>query len=144
MTPHVARCAEAVQHDHCRAMTADPHMDGCTVGFDRPRLHHGREGINPIYVGMLAHFVYSRRSEEHTSELQYSSISYAVFCLKKKIIRSLPTAVRTTTGRFIVAIFVMLSLTIQLPAPPVVLVRAAFPTTRVASTLHSVRPDATI
>jgi hypothetical protein len=36
-------------------MTADPHMDGCTVGFDRPRLHHSREGINPIYVGMLAH-----------------------------------------------------------------------------------------
>src|SRR5438067_8010928 len=25
-----------------------------------------------------------RRSEEHTSELQYVSISYAVFCLKKK------------------------------------------------------------
>src|SRR5260370_38539977 len=60
MTPHVARCAEAVQHDHCRAMTADPHMDGYTVGFDRPRLHHSREGINSIYVGMLAHFVYSR------------------------------------------------------------------------------------
>src|SRR2546430_3681708 len=27
-----------------------------------------------------------RRSEEHTSELQSQSISYAVFCLKKKII----------------------------------------------------------
>jgi len=26
-----------------------------TVGFDRPRLHHRREGINPICVGMLAH-----------------------------------------------------------------------------------------
>src|SRR3989442_11565980 len=26
----------------------------------------------------------SRRSEEHTSELQYLGISYAVFCLKKK------------------------------------------------------------
>src|SRR5690348_18179117 len=25
-----------------------------------------------------------QRSEEHTSELQYPSISYAVFCLKKK------------------------------------------------------------
>src|SRR3712207_7427500 len=25
------------------------------------------------------------RSEEHTSELQYANISYAVFCLKKKI-----------------------------------------------------------
>src|SRR5207253_10077662 len=27
----------------------------------------------------------ARRSEEHTSELQHVSISYAVFCLKKKI-----------------------------------------------------------
>src|SRR3712207_9298722 len=26
----------------------------------------------------------SSRSEEHTSELQYANISYAVFCLKKK------------------------------------------------------------
>src|SRR5437868_15369501 len=28
------------------------------------------------------------RSEEHTSELQYVSISYAVFCLKKKNIKN--------------------------------------------------------
>src|SRR3712207_7742173 len=28
----------------------------------------------------------SRRSEEHTSELSHANISYAVFCLKKKII----------------------------------------------------------
>src|SRR2546421_9419504 len=28
--------------------------------------------------------IVSRRSEEHTSELQSSQISYAVFCLKKK------------------------------------------------------------
>src|SRR2546427_8506674 len=28
--------------------------------------------------------VVSRRSEEHTSELHHSQISYAVFCLKKK------------------------------------------------------------
>src|SRR5258708_30621156 len=55
MTPHVARCAEAVQHDDRWTMTANPDMDGCTVGFDPPRLHHSREGINPIYVGMLAH-----------------------------------------------------------------------------------------
>src|SRR3712207_7522637 len=27
---------------------------------------------------------YKERSEEHTSELQYANISYAVFCLKKK------------------------------------------------------------
>src|SRR5437879_3326935 len=41
-------------------MAPDPHMDRCTVGFDRPRLHHSREGINPVYLGMLAHLVYSR------------------------------------------------------------------------------------
>src|SRR2546427_7106509 len=30
------------------------------------------------------HGIFSARSEEHTSELQSQSISYAVFCLKKK------------------------------------------------------------
>src|SRR3712207_7060210 len=29
--------------------------------------------------------VLATRSEEHTSELQYANISYAVFCLKKKL-----------------------------------------------------------
>src|SRR5258707_6276006 len=29
----------------------------------------------------------ARRSEEHTSELSHANISYAVFCLKKKIAR---------------------------------------------------------
>ena len=55
MPPHVARCAEAMQHNDRWTVTADPHMDGCTVGFDRPRLHRSREGINPIYVVMFAH-----------------------------------------------------------------------------------------
>src|SRR5207248_11265884 len=32
----------------------------------------------------IVHSVWITRSEEHTSELQYVSISYAVFCLKKK------------------------------------------------------------
>src|SRR5437764_10323728 len=32
----------------------------------------------------------SRRSEEHTSELQYRCISYAVFCLKKKTSSEVP------------------------------------------------------
>src|SRR2546427_5992220 len=36
---------------------------------------------NPAAFGQLVHAV---RSEEHTSELQSQSISYAVFCLKKK------------------------------------------------------------
>jgi hypothetical protein len=55
MTPHVARCAEAVQHDHCRAMTADPHMDGCTVGFDLMRLHRSREGMDTIPMSVIVH-----------------------------------------------------------------------------------------
>src|SRR5450432_1022106 len=76
MTPHVARCAEAVQHDHCLAMAADPHMDGCTVGFDRPRPHHSREGINPIYVGMLAHLAYSTTLSV-TSTLPRVALEYA-------------------------------------------------------------------
>src|SRR3546814_1414624 len=42
------------------------------------------------------HFVASRRSEEHTSELQsLMRISYAVFCLKKKTHRHMNT-LRTT------------------------------------------------
>src|SRR5438309_3684404 len=34
----------------------------------------------------------SERSEEHTSELSHSSISYAVFCSKKKKDRAMQTA----------------------------------------------------
>src|SRR3712207_8494793 len=36
--------------------------------------------VNRRYVGLDD----VARSEEHTSELQYANISYAVFCLKKK------------------------------------------------------------
>src|SRR5438034_5833108 len=36
----------------------------------------------PAVVMLAVH--HDRRSEEHTSELQSGSISYAVFCLKKK------------------------------------------------------------
>src|SRR3712207_8326731 len=32
---------------------------------------------------LLARSLFRGRSEEHTSELQYANISYAVFCLKK-------------------------------------------------------------
>src|SRR6267143_6734439 len=41
---------------------------------------------NILYVGTVNGGIWMtpNRSEEHTSELQYSSISYAVFCLKKK------------------------------------------------------------
>src|SRR2546430_5617542 len=36
-----------------------------------------------------------RRSEEHTSELSHSQISYAVFCLKKKKTTPIPTIIQT-------------------------------------------------
>src|SRR2546430_11698780 len=39
---------------------------------------HGRLGSRRVFGGL------GRRSEEHTSELQSQSNSYAVFCLKKK------------------------------------------------------------
>src|SRR2546427_3398381 len=38
---------------------------------------------------------FGKRSEEHTSELSHSQISYAVFCLKKK--KKTRTPQRTTT-----------------------------------------------
>src|SRR5205085_4905085 len=43
----------------------------------------GRTSVN-VLGNCLATVVVARRSEEHTSELQYDQISYAVFCLKKK------------------------------------------------------------
>src|SRR3546814_8167723 len=52
---------------------ADPTLDGISIG-----------SANDYYDGLNVH--YSSRSEEHTSELQsLMRISYAVFCLKKKI-----------------------------------------------------------
>src|SRR3546814_4799445 len=45
-----------------------------------------RFGPPAAVLQALAEFVITRRSEEHTSELQsLMRISYAVFCLKKKI-----------------------------------------------------------
>src|SRR5690348_18140736 len=40
--------------------------------------------VLPEFWPVLPSRIASMRSEEHTSELQYPSISYAVFCLKKK------------------------------------------------------------
>src|SRR2546429_6563136 len=48
-------------------------------GFAELFLHLG----NFAELGQSGSFV--RRSEEHTSELRHGYISYAVFCLKKKI-----------------------------------------------------------
>src|SRR3546814_1265371 len=52
-----------------------PRRDAVTAGVE-PKRHHHRRAIRHRL----------RRSEEHTSELQsLMRISYAVFCLKKKI-----------------------------------------------------------
>src|SRR5205085_3578909 len=51
-----------------------------------PSMHHVRA---PVTSGRSPHGRRAQRSEEHTSELRHSQISYAVFCLKKKKMRSL-------------------------------------------------------
>ena len=52
MAPHVARCAEAVQHDDRWTMPADAYVDRGAVSFDLTRLHTGREGVDavPMFV----------------------------------------------------------------------------------------------
>src|SRR3546814_1089530 len=60
---------------------ADGHFQGGGEGVDapRPRAHRRRNGARTVSGN-------DARSEEHTSELQsLMRISYAVFCLKKKI-----------------------------------------------------------
>src|SRR3546814_5178815 len=56
------------------------------------RLRKGRDGIDHIFARDIVLHAGSGRSEEHTSELQsLMRISYAVFCLKKKIARTIIT-----------------------------------------------------
>src|SRR3712207_7561126 len=59
------------------------------LGVSRPTLRAGIRSLAAVGVlqsrqGAGTFVVKSDRSEEHTSELQYANISYAVFCLKKK------------------------------------------------------------
>jgi hypothetical protein len=46
VTPHVAGCAEAVQHDDRWTVPADAYVDLGVVGLDLTRLHTGREGVD--------------------------------------------------------------------------------------------------
>jgi hypothetical protein len=55
MTPHVARCAEAVQHDDGWTMPADAYVDLGAVGFDLTRLHTGWEGVDAILMFVVVH-----------------------------------------------------------------------------------------
>src|SRR3546814_5139944 len=63
---------------------ADQRPRGFLIGATSGRTTLGGEGLQ--HQDGCSH-VYAARSEEHTSELQsLMRISYAVFCLKKKII----------------------------------------------------------
>src|ERR1700722_3340623 len=55
MTPHVASCAEAVQHDDRWTMPADAYVDLGAVGFDLTRLHTDREGVDAILMSVVVH-----------------------------------------------------------------------------------------
>src|SRR5437868_13117744 len=59
------------------------------VGSDRSARATDRSSTSLFHDGRSSdarfrHFSGGERSEEHTSELSHVSISYAVFCLKKK------------------------------------------------------------
>src|SRR3546814_2496496 len=65
---------------------------------DARRAAAGASGDRRIARAMARRGIFTVRSEEHTSELQsLMRISYAVFCLKKKIIYTLNTMSMTTT-----------------------------------------------
>jgi hypothetical protein len=55
VAPHVARCAEAVQHNNRRTMPADAYVDRDAVGFDLMRLHRSREGMDTILTPVIVH-----------------------------------------------------------------------------------------
>jgi hypothetical protein len=55
MTPHVARCPEAVQQDDRWTMPADAYVDLGAVGLDLTRLHPGRERVDAILMSVVAH-----------------------------------------------------------------------------------------
>src|SRR3954468_6696398 len=55
MTPHVARCAEAVQHDDRRTLPADAYVDLGAVRFDLTGLHTGWEGVDAILMSVVVH-----------------------------------------------------------------------------------------
>src|SRR3546814_2212171 len=65
-----------------RCLTRDQFLD--ILGYDSQFV---ADWAQLVLIWLLVH-IRARRSEEHTSELQsLMRISYAVFCLKKKIIQ---------------------------------------------------------
>src|SRR3546814_4754979 len=71
-------------HERCRARR-EPGLPAVPEpGQDLNSVHHDNRSLPAWIIGH--HGKACRRSEEHTSELQsLMRISYAVFCLKKKI-----------------------------------------------------------
>src|SRR2546430_13062783 len=66
------------------------------LSLDRKlRDQFARSGEPLATCARIRHRRIDPRSEEHTSELRHSQISYAVFCLKKKNITLAPDAVHT-------------------------------------------------
>src|SRR3546814_1376004 len=79
-------CPQCIHNKVLRARLVEirPH-----VSEGRCDNHPSRKGIPIENVAERRKSAIPRRSEEHTSELQsLMRISYAVFCLKKKITRS--------------------------------------------------------
>src|SRR3546814_10065585 len=88
--------AQLIQFCNCMGKQVDAHAQGlelsCAfkyVAFDAALVQHKCQG-QPAYAGARDNYFQELspiiRSEEHTSELQsLMRISYAVFCLKKKI-----------------------------------------------------------
>src|SRR3546814_2558617 len=91
---------------HARAVVGDDHEQGIAipvvhlrrieefskrvVGVAHARLASALPGLNPGNAARTCERLVVR-SEEHTSELpSLMRISYAVFCLKKKTIQSIP------------------------------------------------------
>src|SRR3546814_7198746 len=84
---------KAVVYDHCGAAIANPpdeqrstiQPSGEAVQRLQPILHRAETDDHLSAFATWVKLAHGQRSEEHTSELQsLMSISYAVFCLKKK------------------------------------------------------------
>src|SRR3712207_7409219 len=62
----------------------DDRLDPTGLRFEHDGVPEARDAQRVLDVLGVDVEAVRQRSEEHTSELQYANISYAVFCLKKK------------------------------------------------------------
>ena len=77
---------ESIQGDEGTSIKQffDPHntLEGIGYSLAQFTLEPGKK--SKLHMMRSSEIYYTRRSEEHTSELSHTVISYAVFCLKKK------------------------------------------------------------